>query len=95
MLNIPRKPGPDAVDAMRWLRGEQARLRPALMLHAFRPPAHAAHRRAADRLRDIAGDLETRIADGSFGLCFAHDRQDMATLPGALRAIADEIGGKP
>lgn len=91
MLIIPRKPGPDAVDAMRWRRGEQARLRPALMLYAFRPSAPAAHLSPASRLRDIAGDLETRIADDSFCLCFAHDRQDMATLPAALRAIANEI----
>lgn len=79
----------------KWLAAERCRLRPELMLHAFRPPSARSARSPADRLRDIAGDLETRIADGSFGLCFAHDRQDMATLPGALRAIADEIRRKP
>ncbi len=84
-------PHPDT-DA--WLRQERQRLRPALMLHAFHPRPTRPGGGAADRLRDIAADLETRIADGSFGLCFEHDRQDMTTLPGALRAIADEIGGK-
>lgn len=76
-----------ATDA--WLRQERARLRPALMVHAFHRPAQFD---AAARLRGIADELRTRCECGDFDLCFEHTRQDMASLPAALRAIADEIG---
>jgi hypothetical protein len=46
----------------------------------------------AERLREIALQLEAMNDGDDFGLCFEHVRAAMATLPDHLAEIADEIG---
>lgn len=44
----------------------------------------------ADRLRDIAAELRTRIAEGDFDECDPSTQHDMADLPDALEQLAKE-----
>ena len=40
-------------------------------------------------LADIADGLEAMIAEGAFGLCFEHVRNDMVSLAAKLRQLAE------
>lgn len=53
------------------------------------------HTRIAAELRDIASTLRTAYENGSFALCFAHDRADMASLPATLERLADQAERVP
>jgi len=82
-----------ATDA--WLRQERARLRPGLMLSAFREPPIRRNTAALDALLAIADEIDANVECGSFALCFAHTREDMSTLPDALRAVAQALASAP
>ena len=41
-------------------------------------------------LRDIADELQARVDEGEYALCFAHVQADMATLPAKLHELADQ-----
>lgn len=45
----------------------------------------------AAQLRDIADQLQAMLDGGDFALCFAHVREDVATLPARLVELASEI----
>lgn len=42
-----------------------------------------------DELASIADGLEAMIAEGAFGLCFEHVRNDMVGLAAKLRQLAE------
>ena len=88
-MNAQQHPATDS-----WLAAERRRLAPelALAMVGRRITRAAPASPLAQALLDIANSIEASSEAGDFALCFGHTREDMASLPETLRAIAHKIG---